>query len=82
MNLTFNKMVKNPGPHDSPLAVVLVGGTGDLLLATGAGLTHAGVQDSPNESFGDEFKGAILYYLIPLMAVDLVVVIARIANYK
>ncbi len=46
MNLTFNKMVKHPGQHDSPFAVVMIGGTGDLLLATAGAGIHSATQDT------------------------------------
>lgn len=82
MNLTFNQMVEKPGTHDTPLTVVLVGGFGDLALATGAAAGHAAIADAPNESFGDEFAGVILYYALPVLAVDLVVALVRISNYK
>jgi hypothetical protein len=83
MNLTFNQMVKNPGPHDSPLAVVMVGGTGDLLLATAGAGIHSATQDTSTfDAWQEGFKDVFLYYALPIFAVDLVVAFIRIKNYK
>ncbi len=76
MNLTFSQMVEDPGPHDSPLAVVALGGIGDLGLAATAAAAHA---ESSEEL---AFQDVILYYALPLVAVDLLVAIIRIDRYR
>jgi hypothetical protein len=85
MNLAFNSVVNKPQPgaHDSPLSVVMIGGTGDLLISTGAAAAHATTQDiSSYDAFTDTFKDVFLFYALPIFAVDLVIVIIRIKNYK
>ena len=76
MNLTFSQMVDDPGPHDSPLTVVALGGVGDLALAAaGAGLHAASDEDLA-------FEETIIFYALPLLAIDLFVAIVRIDNYR
>ena len=82
MNSTFNTAVKHRGPHDSPMAIMMVGGVGDLLAATGAAAVHSATQDTATfDRWQEGFKDVFLYYLAPIVVVDLVVVLIRINNY-
>ncbi len=83
MNWTFNTTVKNPGPHDSPMTIMMLGGFGDILVATGAAATHSATQDTATfDRWQEGFKDVFLYYLAPIVAVDLLVVLIRINNLK
>jgi len=76
MNLTFSQMIQDPGPHDSTITVIALGGLGDLALAaTGAG-AHASSDDARS------FPELLPFYALPLLAVDLLVAVIRIDKYK
>ncbi len=76
MNLTFSQMVQDPGPHDSPAAVVALGGLGDLVLAAGG----AGVHAASDDELG--FQELIIFYALPLIVIDLFVAVIRIDKYR
>ena len=83
MNLSFNQAVKHPGPHDSPLSIMMLGGAGDVLLAASGAATHSATQDTATfDRWQEGFKDVFLYYFAPIVVVDLVVVLIRINNYK
>ncbi len=76
MNITLSQAIEDPGPHDSPITIIGVGGLGDAAIAMGAAATHA----SASETLA--FEDVIVYYALPLFALDLLVTIIRIDKYK
>jgi hypothetical protein len=76
MNVALSQAIEDPGPHDSPMSVMFLGALGDgAVAAAGAGLHAASSEEQA-------FEDVILYYAAPLLAVDLVVTLIRLKNYR
>jgi hypothetical protein len=81
MNVTLNEMVKKPSTHDSPATVIALGGFGDILIGSAGAGAHAMTQDTSSFSaWQEEFKDVALFYIVPIVAVDLVVALIRLGN--
>jgi type IV pilus biogenesis protein CpaD/CtpE len=76
MNITLSQAIDDPGPHDSPITIIGVGALGDAAVAAGAAATHASASDTL------AFEDVIVYYALPLFALDLLVTIIRIDKYR
>ncbi|HUQ02174.1 MAG TPA: hypothetical protein VM261_06730 [Kofleriaceae bacterium] len=76
MNITLSQAIEDPGPHDSPITIIGVGALGDSAIAAAAAATHASSSDTL------AFEDVIVYYALPLFALDLLVTIIRIDKYK